>query len=487
MKKMGLVLPQTVRVRTHSSNYKYYRQKGYEFEKCGDFIEVNILDLCPGSKVKVKCICDFCGKEVELFYFNVINNINNNKLICCHDNSCRNKKIENTCMNKYNVKSTNQLKTVKDKKINTFQKKYGVDYPGQSQEIKNKMKETCQEKYNCDYAIQSKEVRNQSIETSKKLYGVKYPMQSKDIQDKAKATCRERYGVNYPGQSKEVKDKIKQTCKERYGVEYTFQSKEIKDKIKQTCNEKYGCDYASQSEEIRNKIKETCKQRYGVDCASKSSEIKNKMKETNNKKYGGNAPACSEEVQRKMQQTMLKKYGVEHALQNRELLNKALDSFQFNGTGPCSRAQRYINYILNGNLNKHMCGSLVDIYIEKENIVIEYDGSGHFLGDIINGNKIPSKEALLKEKEREDKIINNGCKIIRFIATKDRIPSDEVILNLVNEFKNSDFKVVRIDFEKGTIEKDYKEKSRHNFGELRKITQKDLEKFEKQEKNISEN
>ena len=484
---MGLVLPQTVRVRTHSSNYKYYRQKGYEFEKCGDFIEVNILDLCPGSKVKVKCICDFCGKEVELFYFNVINNINNNKLICCHDNSCRNKKIENTCMNKYNVKSTNQLKTVKDKKINTFQKKYGVDYPGQSQEIKNKMKETCQEKYNCDYAIQSKEVRNQSIETSKKLYGVKYPMQSKDIQDKAKATCRERYGVNYPGQSKEVKDKIKQTCKERYGVEYTFQSKEIKDKIKQTCNEKYGCDYASQSEEIRNKMKETCKQRYGVDCASKSSEIKNKMKETNNKKYGGNAPACSEEVQRKMQQTMLKKYGVEHALQNRELLNKALDSFQFNGTGPCSRAQRYINYILNGNLNKHMRGSLVDIYIEKENIVIEYDGSGHFLGDIINGNKIPSKEALLKEKEREDKIINNGCKIIRFIATKDRIPSDEVILNLVNEFKNSDFKVVRIDFEKGTIEKDYKEKSRHNFGELRKITQKDLEKFEKQEKNISEN
>ena len=105
----------------------------------------------------------------------------------------------------------------------------------------------------------------------------------------------------------------------------------------------------------------------------------------------------------------------------------------------------------------------------------------------MNGNKTPTKESLLYEKEREDKIINNGYRMIRFIATKDRIPSDEVILNLVNEFKNSDFKVVRIDFEKGTIEKDYKEKSRHNFGELRKITQKDLEKFEKQEKNISEN
>ena len=45
---------------------------------------------------------------------------------------------------------------------------------------------------------------------------------------------------------------------------------------------------------------------------------------------------------------MLNNYGVEHALQNRELLNKALDSFQFNGTGPCSRAQKYINLLTGG-------------------------------------------------------------------------------------------------------------------------------------------
>ena len=102
-------------------------------------------------------------------------------------------------------------------------------------------------------------------------------------------------------------------------------------------------------------------------------------------------------------------------------------------------------------------------------------------------NKTPTKESLLYEKERENKIISNGYKMIRFIAVKDRIPSDEVILNLVDEFKNSDFKVVRINFEEGTIEKDYKEKSHHDFGELRKITKKDLEQFEKQEENTSEN
>ena len=118
------------------------------------------------------------------------------------------------------------------------------------------------------------------------------------------------------------------------------------------------------------------------------------------------------------------------------------------------------------------------IYIEKENIIIEHDGSGHFLGDIMNGNKIPTKESLSYEKEREDKIINNGYRMIRFIATKDRIPSDEVILNLIEGFKNSDFKVIRIDFEEGTIDRDYQEKWYCNFGELRRITKEDLEQFE---------
>ena len=122
--------------------------------------------------------------------------------------------------------------------------------------------------------------------------------------------------------------------------------------------------------------------------------------------------------------------------------------------------------------------------MEKENIVIEHDGGGHFLNDKMNKEKGPTKKSLSYEKQREDKIINNGYRMIRFIAIKDRIPSDEVILNLVDKFKNLDFKVIRIDFEKGTIEKDYNKKTIYNFGKLRRITKKDLEPFEEQkEKN----
>ena len=323
---MGLILPQIVKVRVNKKMRKYYREKGYEFEKYGDFIEVNVMDLYPGSHTKVKCNCDFCGKETEVEYRKYIKNKNNNKLLCCNNGSCKGKQIEDICMKKYNVINVSQIQEVKNKKI--------------------------------------------------------------------------------------------ETCREHFGVDHQFQSNEVQDKSAKT---------------------------------------------------------------------LKKNYGVENPMQNEEIKNKVLSSLQFNSTGPSSRAQRYINHILNGTLNKCICGSLVDIYMEKENIVIEQDGGRHLLGDKMNGNKTPTKETFLYEKEREDKIINNGYKMIRFIAVKDRIPSDEVILNLVNEFKNSDFKVVRIDFEKGTIEKDYKEKSRHNFGELRKITQKDLEKFEKQEKNISEN
>ena len=383
---MGLVLPQTVKVRTNGSNCKYFREKGYKFEKCGDFIEVDVLDLQKSSNVKVKIKCEICGCESEVLYWYVNKNIDNGTLITCGNKKC---------------------KDIKTKKTNN--KYYGCDNVFSNQQIKDKIKNT-----------------------NNKKYGVNNPMESIAIQNKVKATCQKKYGGN------------SSMC-----------SEEIQNKAKITCQKKYGGNSAMCSEEIQNKAKITCLQHFGVNNPFQSEEVKEKIKVVN-----------------------LKRYGAENPMQNEEIKNKALDSFQFNGTGPSSRAQRYINYISNGTLNKHICSSLVDIYMEKENIVIEYDGSGHFLNDIINGNKTPSKEALLKEKEREDKIINNGYRIIRFIATKDKIPSDEVILNLVEGFKNSDFKVIRINFEEGTIDRDYEEKWYCNFGELRKITQEDLEQFE---------
>ena len=388
---MGLIVPQTVKVRIGSINYQYYKEKGYTFKKRGDIIKVNVLDLPKGSSQMVKVICDVCGKEIETQYRFIVKNNKENKLIICGSNSCRNKKYEDTCTKKYGKGIIN--------------------------------------------AFQAEEVKEKIVETNRKNHGVDWYTQTEEHKDKSKKTWQLHYGVDNPAQAQEVKDAMKDTCRSRYG-----------------------CDYAVQSDEVQNKIKST-----------------------NNKIYGGDSPFSSEEIRKKSQQTWKENYGEDiiNPGQVEEIKNKILNSFQFNHTGPSSRAQRYINHILNGTLNKHIRDSLVDIYMEKENIVIEHDGSGHFLGDKMNGNIYPTKESLLYEKEREDKIINNGHKMIRFIAAIDRIPSDEVILNLVEGFKNSDFKVIRINFEEGTIDRDYEEKWYCNFGELRRIAKEDLEQFEK--------
>ena len=536
---MGLIVPQTIRVKTSKKTCKHYREKGYEFEKKGDFIEVNVLDLYPGSNIKVKCICDVCGKEIEIKYCHVFENNKNNRLIICNNPICVKRKIEDTCEKKYGEGIINpfQAESVKEKSKQTMLNNYGVEHAVQSEIIQDRMKNTNLERYGCEYAMQNEEIQNKTRNTNLKRHGCENVMQNKEIQNKFKNTCMKRYNVDNPSKAQEIKDKKKNTCQLHFGVDYPGQAQEVKDAIKATCINRHGCECPLQNKEIQNKIKKTWQKRYNVDNPSKAQEIKDKkkntcqihfgvdnpfeskeiqdkIKNTWQKNYGENIinpgqaqvvkdkikttwknnygedienPFQVESVKEKSKQTLLKNYGVDNPMKNEEIKNKALNSFQFNGTGPSSRAQRYINYILNGTLNKNICGSLADIYMEKENIIIEHDGSGHFLRDIINGNKTPTKEAILYEKQREDKIINNGYRMIRFIATKDRIPSDEVILNLIEGFKNSDFNVIRINFEEGTIDRDYQEKWYCNFGELRNITKEDLEQFEKQEENTSEN
>ena len=139
---MGLIIPQIVKVRVNKKMRKYYREKGYEFEKYGDFIEVNVMDLYPGSHTKVKCNCDFCGKETEVEYRKYIKNKNNNKLLCCNNGSCKGKQIEDICMKKYNVINVSQIQEVKNKKIETCREHFGVDHPFQSNEVQDKSAKT---------------------------------------------------------------------------------------------------------------------------------------------------------------------------------------------------------------------------------------------------------------------------------------------------------------------------------------------------------
>lgn len=361
---MGLILPQKVNVKISNSTHKYYESKGYgngRALKQGEVICVNVVDLPVGSIAMVKCKCDVCGKIFEKWYRTVVET--KDKLLICGDRYCINKKTENTCIKQYNVKSTSQLKEVKDKMKKTNNKKYGGNAPACSEKVREKMKQTTHERFGCEYAMQSEE----------------------------------------------IKKKVKLTNEERYGVENVFQSEEHKAKIRETCSIKYGVEHAIQSEEIQRKI---------------------------------------------------------------------YDKYKSNGhTYKCSTQQAYLSKLLNGELNIPLVGYWADIILENEKIDLEYDGGAH-RANCDFYHKITSEEFDLKERKREEDIYERGYKTIRIISKRDKIPSDEVILNLIDEFKNSDFKVIRINIDEGTIHKDYTEKWNYDFGELRRITKKSLEKFE---------
>lgn len=275
------------------------------------------------------------------------------------------------------------------------------------------------------------------------------------INKKTEDTCLKQYNVTSTNKLKEVQDKQYETCTKNYGVKRPAQSQIVQNKMKKTTLEHFGREYASQSEEVKEKIKSTNKERYGVECVLQSEKIKEKIRSTNKERYGVENPAKSEKVQKKIR-----------------------DAWKLNGEiGPCSRQQLYLSKLLNGELNIPLIGYWADIILENEKIDLEYDGGAHrSICDFYH--KMTSEEFDLRERKREENIYERGYKTIRIISKRDKLPSDEAILNLINEFKNSDFKVIRIDIDKGTISKDYTEKWNYDFGELRKITQKDLEKFE---------
>ena len=378
---MGLILPQTVKVRTGAITCKHYREKGYEFEKCGDMITVNVLDLPYKSSVKVKVKCDVCGKEIEKEYAKVTDLISKDNLIICNNQACINKKIERTCMKRYGVKSTNQTKVKKDKIKKTLQQNYGVDSPFLSQTIRDRAKKTIIDKYGVDNVAKSKQIIDKMIETNNKKYGGDAPMCSNEIKNKSAATCQLKYGCDNPMQNSKVKNKVKQTNIERYGCECVFQSEEIQ--------------------------------------------------------------------------------------------KKSFNTLRSNGnTVHCSRQQIYLANLLNGEVNVPLTGYWADIILKDKKIDLEYDGGGHTL--CITRNQCTEEQFNQKEREREIKIYERGYKTIRIISKKDKLPSDEVILNLIKKFANFDFKVIRIDIDEGTINIDYKEKLNYEFGELREITDKDL-------------
>jgi len=209
-----LILPQIVKTEWNNRNKKWFINKGYNFSKIKDKIEVSVLDLMEGSHVKVKILCDYCLEKgirtiINKPYYEYIN-LNKKSIIykdCCK--SCTYQKYKESNLIVYGVDNVAKLKSVIDKKENTNFNKYGFKNPMQIIEFKNKYKNNYLNKY-----------------------GVENPAQNITVKEKKKNTCLEKFNCNHPFECEEVLNKIKITNMNRYGCEIPFNNNSIQEKAK---------------------------------------------------------------------------------------------------------------------------------------------------------------------------------------------------------------------------------------------------------------
>ena len=283
--------------------------------------------------------------------------------------------------------------------------KYGVTSTLLLDDVKSKIEHSINEKYGVNHISQSQEIVAKRAETYRERYGKENSENNQyyDRQYKYTQTMQDKYGVNNPTQSSIIMDKIIKTNLNKYGCEYYLQTDEKKIKSKQTCLDKYGYEYASQSEEVKAKVQQTCLQRYGV---------RNIFMLDRSKKHW-----------------RLSMYN------NRRCM--------------CSKGQATCCEIYDGILNYPIGKYFGDIYIAKYNLIIEYDGSGHDLS--VRRNIISQEEFTIKERQREEYIINQGYRILRLITQKDIVYDTHVMNILLNTcikiMDESQTKIMRINLD----------------------------------------
>ena len=235
-----------------------------------------------------------------------------------------------------------------------------------------------------------------------------------------------KYGYKSPSCTKEIKEKIMQTNIERYGYPCSLQNKKIRQNAIDTCNKHYGVDYSIQSKEIYNKTIDSLERNYGVRQPSQSPIIRKKIAET----------------------------------------------FYKNSSQKTSSQQSYLHKLYGGELNYPISHMNADICLIEEKIDIEYNGGGHNLN--VKMGKVTQEAFNQKEIIRNNIIKRAGYKQITIISSKDFLPSDKILLNMLEQakqyFYTTDHTWVEYNIDTSLMRNaENKEGVFFDFGELRKV------------------
>ena len=185
------------------------------------------------------------------------------------------------------------------------------------------------------------------------------------------------------------------------------------------------CKCAQADKNTRDKIKNTCLKKYGVDNAAKARDIQSKMKNTCLEKYGTKNIFSSEIGKKKIKETLLKKYGITCGFQKCKKYNVSkgeLELYDF---------IKSIKSTAIHNDRKNIFPLELDIFLEENNIGIEYDGEyWHSLPKM-------KKRDYLKNKICKEK----GIKLIR-VKEKDWKNDKEKVKKILMEEINGFKKIV---------------------------------------------
>lgn len=118
---MGLILPQKVKIKISSTNWKHFENLGYDIPKkvgyknkivadTNAYIDVNVEDLPYRSYQLVEIKCDYCEKFDKLKYYNVYRQLHGSvcNKICCSNPKCKKEKL--SFVKRFNVDNTSGIK-----------------------------------------------------------------------------------------------------------------------------------------------------------------------------------------------------------------------------------------------------------------------------------------------------------------------------------------------------------------------------------------
>lgn len=246
-------------------------------------------------------------------------------------------------------------------------------------------------------------------------------------------------------------------------------------KVEDTVLLRYGATSYAKTDECQEKMKNSLMLKYGVEHYSKTQEYKEKWLNTCKEKYGDN---YRKKFANKAFETFREKTGYDYPSQSPDVREKVTQAFYKNASQKTSKQQQYINNLYQGILNFPIKYYNADIYLPNDNIIVEYDGGGHSLSVIMGKETI--EKYTYKETVRYNVIKKEGYKQMRIITSKDTIPSDKILLQMLSEARQyfseyPNHSWIKYDIDKSIVcNAEHKDGISYNYGELRKIKDSDL-------------